>query len=108
MLFDELMKKGLSKREAEVAEKVCQGLSNNEAAAELFVTEKTIKFHLTNVYKKMKVKSRTQLIVWSAPFLSFETKNTVQKKSVGSVSQNIPDGFHDDFLVPGITKVSEV
>ena len=54
MLRDILIQKGLSNREAEVAELVSKGLSNKEVANQLFVTEKTVKFHLTNIYKKMK------------------------------------------------------
>jgi len=71
MLRDILIQKGLSNREAEVAELVTKGLSNKEVANQLFVTEKTVKFHLTNIYKKMNVKSRTQLIVWCLPHLNF-------------------------------------
>lgn len=63
-----LLEKGLSYREAEVAEYVTKGLSNKDVANALFVTEKTVKFHLTNIYKKLKLKSRAQLIVWAAPF----------------------------------------
>jgi DNA-binding CsgD family transcriptional regulator len=71
MLRDVLITKGLSNREAEVAELVSKGLSNKEVANQLFVTEKTVKFHLTNIYKKMSVKSRAQLIVWCLPHLGF-------------------------------------
>ena len=71
MLRDALIQKGLSNREAEVAELVSKGLSNKEVANQLFVTEKTVKFHLTNIYKKMNVKSRAQLIVWCLPHLGF-------------------------------------
>lgn len=71
MLRDVLIQKGLSNREAEVAELVTKGLSNKEVASQLFVTEKTVKFHLTNIYKKMNVKSRAQLIVWCLPHLGF-------------------------------------
>jgi predicted ArsR family transcriptional regulator len=39
------------------------GLSNKEIANKLFVTEKTVKFHLTNIYRKSQVKSRTQFVV---------------------------------------------
>ena len=60
MLREVLLKEGLSNRETEVAELVTQGLSNKEVANRLFVTEKTVKFHLTNIYKKMNVKSRAQ------------------------------------------------
>lgn len=71
MLRDVLIQKGLSNRESEVACLVTKGLSNKEVANQLFVTEKTVKFHLTNIYKKMNVKSRAQLIVWCLPHLGF-------------------------------------
>ena len=78
MLRDVLIQKGLSNRESEVAELVTQGLSNKEVANQLFVTEKTVKFHLTNIYKKMNVKSRAQLIVWCLPHLGFVEKEERQ------------------------------
>jgi DNA-binding CsgD family transcriptional regulator len=78
MLRDVLIQKGLSNREAEVAELVSKGLSNKEVANQLFVTEKTVKFHLTNIYKKMNVKSRAQLIVWCLPHLGFVENEVVQ------------------------------
>ena len=69
MLREVLIMKGLSNREAEVTELVSKGLSNKEVANQLFVTEKTIKFHWQNIYKKMNVKSRAQLIVWCLPHM---------------------------------------
>jgi DNA-binding CsgD family transcriptional regulator len=74
MLRDVLIQKGLSNRESEVAELVTKGMSNKEVANQLFVTEKTVKFHLTNIYKKMNVKSRAQLIVWCLPHIGFVEK----------------------------------
>ncbi len=85
MLRNILIQKGLSKREAEVVEMVTKGLSNKEVANQLFVTEKTIKFHLTNIYKKMNLKSRAQLIVWCMPhqhFLEEEARRTTQQQQV--------------------------
>lgn len=82
MLRNILIQKGLSKREAEVVEMVTKGLSNKEVANQLFVTEKTIKFHLTNIYKKMSLKSRAQLIVWCMPhqhFLEEEARRSAQQ-----------------------------
>lgn len=88
MLRDVLTQKGLSNREAEVAELVTKGLSNKEVANQLFVTEKTVKFHLTNIYKKMNVKSRSQLIVWCMPHMSFQ-ENEVE---AASQTRTIPAG----------------
>ena len=79
MLRDVLIQKGLSNREAEVAELVSKGLSNKEVANQLFVTEKTVKFHLTNIYKKMNVKSRAQLIVWCLPHLGFVENEAIKE-----------------------------
>lgn len=84
MLRNILVKSGLSQRESEVAELVTQGLSNKEIAGRLFVTEKTIKFHLTNIYKKMQIKSRSQLIVWCMPHLKFiDMKNNATPAAPG-------------------------
>ena len=83
MLRDVLIQKGLSNREAEVAELVSKGLSNKEVANQLFVTEKTVKFHLTNIYKKMSVKSRAQLIVWCLPHLGF-VENESRKENTNN------------------------
>src|SRR5579862_3212034 len=96
MLRDVLIQKGLSNREAEVAELVSKGLSNKEVANQLFVTEKTVKFHLTNIYKKMNVKSRAQLIVWCLPHLGFvekEEKPTADNNTaIAMGSQSIASG----------------
>ncbi len=100
MLREVLLKEGLSNRESEVAELVTQGLSNKEVANRLFVTEKTVKFHLTNIYKKMNVKSRAQLIVWCLPNMTFlerkEQSQGVQDLNAATArtapNQTIPAG----------------
>jgi DNA-binding CsgD family transcriptional regulator len=51
----------LTTTELRVAELVCGGLSNKEAAAELFVTIRAVESTLTKVYAKLGVRSRTQL-----------------------------------------------
>jgi DNA-binding NarL/FixJ family response regulator len=53
---------GLSKREYEVLCKIAKGHSNKEIASLLFVSESTIKTHVSNVYSKLNVKRRTQAI----------------------------------------------
>ena len=54
---------GLTPIESEIVEEVCKGFCNRVIAENRFRTEKTVKFHLTNIYKKAKLKSRTELIV---------------------------------------------
>jgi DNA-binding NarL/FixJ family response regulator len=51
----------LSATELQVAELIAQGMSNRAAAAELFVTVRTIESTLTKIYSKLGVQSRTQL-----------------------------------------------
>jgi DNA-binding CsgD family transcriptional regulator len=51
----------LTPQERQVASVVGSGATNREAAAVLFVSPKTIEFHLGNVYRKLGVRSRTEL-----------------------------------------------
>ena len=55
--------KKLSVRECDVFFVVGSGLNNIEAGEKLHVTEGTIKFHLTNVFKKLGVKSRSRIVL---------------------------------------------
>jgi DNA-binding NarL/FixJ family response regulator len=50
---------GLTKRELEILRLAASGSSNSQMAKLLWVTEQTIKFHLSNVYKKLGVPNRT-------------------------------------------------
>lgn len=52
---------GLTPTELKVAELVAQGLRNQEVASALFVTTKTVEFHLRNVFRKLGVHSRAEL-----------------------------------------------
>jgi len=53
----------LTERESEVVAEVLKGQTNAECAEALFICEQTIKFHLTNVYRKLKIRSRGELIL---------------------------------------------
>ena len=50
----------LTAREREILGLVADGLTNGNIARELWVTEQTVKFHLSNVYRKLGVSNRTQ------------------------------------------------
>ena len=52
---------GISPSERRVAELVAEGWSNRDIAAALFLTERTVASHLTHVYAKLGVRSRTRL-----------------------------------------------
>lgn len=51
---------GLTERETGILRALARGLSNDEIAKELWVTQQTVKFHLTNIYRKLGVKNRTE------------------------------------------------
>ncbi|MER2490493.1 helix-turn-helix domain-containing protein [Catenovulum sediminis] len=53
----------LSKRETEVVELILLGLTNKAIAEQLYVSERTVKFHCSNVYEKMRVSNRLELIL---------------------------------------------
>ena len=53
---------GMSPSERRVAELVAEGRSNRDIAAALFLTERTVASHLTHVYAKLGVRSRTELV----------------------------------------------
>ncbi len=52
----------LTPQELQVALEVAGGSTNREAAAALFLSPKTIEFHLRNVYRKLGIRSRTELV----------------------------------------------
>jgi DNA-binding NarL/FixJ family response regulator len=49
----------LTPRERQVLAHVAKGRSNSEVAGELWLSEQTVKYHLTNIYRKLGVKGRT-------------------------------------------------
>ncbi|MCX7969956.1 MAG: response regulator transcription factor [Negativicutes bacterium] len=53
----------LSEREVEVLQAVADGLSNLQIAGKLYLSEKTVKNHLTNIFRKLEVEDRTQAVV---------------------------------------------
>ena len=52
----------LTSQEHRVADAVCDGMSNREIAAALYLSPKTIEFHLRQIYRKLGIHSRTQLV----------------------------------------------
>ena len=56
---------GLSEREAEVLEALCQGMSNKEIAEVMFVSTETVKSHVSTIISKFGVKDRTQVVIAS-------------------------------------------
>lgn len=55
----------LTRREVEILRLVAEGHSNSQLARMLWVTEQTVKFHLSNVYRKLDVGNRTEASRWA-------------------------------------------
>jgi LuxR family maltose regulon positive regulatory protein len=53
----------LTERELELLNLISQGLSNQEIAGRLFISLPTVKWHTSNIYSKLGVRSRTQAVV---------------------------------------------
>jgi DNA-binding CsgD family transcriptional regulator len=52
----------LTPREKQIALAVAEGASNSEVAAALYITPKTVEYHLTRVYRKLGLRSRAELV----------------------------------------------
>jgi DNA-binding NarL/FixJ family response regulator len=55
----------LTRRETEILRLVAEGHSNSQLARMLWVTEQTVKFHLSNIYRKLDVANRTEASRWA-------------------------------------------
>lgn len=60
--YEEIKKAGLTQREHDVLVKMAEGMSNQEIGAALFLSESTIKTHVSNILFKLDAKRRTQAI----------------------------------------------
>ena len=55
----------LTRRELEILQLVSEGYSNSQLGRMLWVTEQTVKFHLSNIYRKLNVANRTEASRWA-------------------------------------------
>jgi DNA-binding NarL/FixJ family response regulator len=55
----------LTKREKDVLVELTKGKSNKEIASSLFITEKTVKTHISNIFSKLEVSDRTQAALYA-------------------------------------------
>ncbi|HBF37107.1 MAG TPA: DNA-binding response regulator [Firmicutes bacterium] len=56
---------GLTQREFEIVNHIACGSSNKEIAERLFISEKTVKNHVSNILRKMELEDRTQVAVYA-------------------------------------------
>ena len=64
MKRDQFAVRSISGREREILLSLLEGCTNQEIAASLGICQKTVEEHLTSVYRKIGVKTRSQAILW--------------------------------------------
>jgi DNA-binding CsgD family transcriptional regulator len=57
-----MVRDSLTKTERKVAEQVASGLTNRQVASQLFVSPHTVGFHLRQIYRKLDIRSRIDLV----------------------------------------------
>lgn len=55
----------LTRRERDVIALVCEGLQNQDVASRLFISEATVRHHLTSIFAKLRLSGRFELIVFA-------------------------------------------
>ena len=95
MLKEILLQRGLSHRESEIIDLVARGLTSKQVGDKVFISEKTVKFHITNAYKKLGVKKRAALIHFCAPYLIDELRaqQVANEAAIAASNPNLPDGM---------------
>jgi DNA-binding NarL/FixJ family response regulator len=54
----------LTGRESQVMSRICEGLRNKEIASKLYISDATVAHHLTNIYRKLGIADRTELLLY--------------------------------------------
>jgi len=62
---DRTITNNLTNREVEVLKLIAEGMINKEIAKNLFISEKTVKNHISNIFKKLDVNDRTQAAIYA-------------------------------------------
>lgn len=60
----------LTKKEAQILESICDGLTNKEIAKKMFISEQTVKSHCNHLFKKFGVSSRLKLAVRAPKYVT--------------------------------------
>lgn len=96
----------LSNAETQVLDRLRRGLSNKDIASELFVTEKTIKFHLTRIYKKIGATSRTHAIKVSGGFIGVGNIDHLDFRKPAIEPETTKRADSNNFLTAGLAPVN--
>ena len=80
---------GLTRREVEILRLVAMGHSNSELARMLWVTDQTIKFHLSNIYRKTATANRTAASRWALAHGLLEEPDSAELAEIGDAVEAI-------------------
>ena len=83
----------LTRREEEVLDGILRSLANKEIASELNLSERTVKFHVSSLLSKFKVRSRMELMR--------EASNQVVKPMASATAAAPVHSFNHDVQIPG-------
>ena len=64
---------GLTSREKEVLQLIARGYNNREIAAELYITERTVKNHVNSILRRLNLRDRTQAAIFANKYRDVET-----------------------------------
>lgn len=64
----------LSRRETEILQLVITGISNKDVAEKLYISIHTVKTHLYNIYKTLKIRNRVEAVAWAQKAHSFPAR----------------------------------
>jgi DNA-binding NarL/FixJ family response regulator len=94
-----ILSDALTKREKQILGLVAEGHSNADVAKVLWVTEQTVKFHLSNIYRKLHVSNRTEASRWVQT--SGLLEEAAADEAVGSPAEasEPPAGLHSESVV---------
>lgn len=67
----------LTKRELEVLKRIGTGLSNNAIANQLYISDSTVKTHITNIMAKLDMGNRTELALYAVQALQLNNKKNI-------------------------------
>ncbi len=81
----------LTQREKEVLASICSGMKNKAIAESLFITETTVRHHLTSIFEKLNVKSRLSLAILAFNGGFAEVPKLPNKMGDDPVKENIRD-----------------
>jgi DNA-binding NarL/FixJ family response regulator len=80
MTHDQQVWPPLTRRETEILQLVAEGRSNPEVARTLWIQEQTVKFHLSNIYRKLGVPNRTAAARWAHARMLRQRSGTEARK----------------------------